>query len=519
VVALVLIIVCSNVANLLLSRAASRQKEFSVRLALGATRSRLVRQLLTESLLLSFAGGTLGILVGYWSRQLLPFAGNAQMDWRVLGFALTLCILSGVAFGLVPALRATGVNLSGGMKETSQHLSRRRTFLTKSLVVVQVTISLAVLIGAGLFLRTLQNLMNVQTGFNTRNLIVLTVNPRLNGYDAVRVGNLYRQLQEKLSAIPSVHSVAHSQQVLLSGGSSDTNMFIQGRPADGPERGGARDMFIMNVSPEFLETLEIPMVRGRNLDIRDTLPHALQVCLINETAARKYFPDDDPIGHRWGYSPEQSGDIEIVGIVGDTKYQGLRDDVPPTAFKPFAQETLTAATFEVRTAGDPVAIMKTAGEAVQQVDPDLPVARMTTQVDLIEQGVQQERFFAMSYALFGALALLLASIGLFGVMSYNVARRTNEIGIRMALGAEKSNVIEMVLGESLVMVLIGIALGIVGSVAAGRFIQTMLFGLASTDVVTISLAALLLIAVALVAGYIPARRAACVDPMIALHDE
>jgi predicted permease len=519
VVALLLVIVCANVANLLLSRGAARQKEISVRLSLGATRSRLVRQLLTESLLLSFIGGGLGILVGYWSRQLLPFASDAPMDWRVMSFSAILCVIVGVGFGLTPALRATGLNLSGAMQETSRNVSRQRTLLTKGLVVVQVAISLAVLIGAGLFVRTLQNLRSVQAGFNTRNLVVFGVNPRLNGYNASQVANLYDRLQQRLAAVPGIRGVAHSGNALLSGASSDTSMFIQGHPAAGPLRDGGWDLYTMTVSAEYLETLGIPMIRGRDLDVRDTLPNAPRVCVINETAARRFFPGEDPLGKRWGQSIEKSGEIEIVGIAADAKYENLRDPAPPTAFRPFAQQTTSAAAFVLRTASDPIAMMKATREAVHDVDPNLPIVRMSTQIDLIEQGVQQERFFALSYALFGVLALLLASIGLFGVMSYSVARRTNEIGIRMALGAGKRDVIEMVLNESLRMVAVGVVLGVAVALAAGRLIQTMLFGLKATDPATIGLAALTLVAVALLAGYLPGRRAARVDPLVALRYE
>jgi predicted permease len=518
VVGLMLLIVCANVANLLLSRASARQKEIAVRLSMGATRSRLVRQLLTESVLLSSIGGILGILVGYWSRPLLPFAPSAPLDWRVLAFTALLCIATGIAFGTAPALRATRVDLSGAMKEMSRSISRSRSTLSKSLLVVQVAISLVVLIGAGLFLRTLQNLRDVEVGFNTQSLVVFNVNPRLNGYDTVRVTSLYDQLHQNIKALPGVHAVAHSGDTLLSGNTSTTSMFIQGKPESSGPDGKGQNLWILNVSPEFFETLQIPMLRGRNLELRDALPKAPAVAVINETAAHKFFPNEDAVGKRFGNSVEQAGDVEIVGIVRDTKYDSLRDAPPPTAFRPFAQQNFGAA-FEVRVAGSLPSMIQAVRDAVQKTDPNLPLVRITTQSDLVSGRYDQERFFAMAYSLFGGLGLLLASIGLFGLMSYNVARRTNEIGIRMALGAERWDMVRMVLGESLMLVTIGVVVGVMTTLAAGRLIRTMLFGLAPTDPLTIGSAILLMLLVSAFACYLPARRASRVDPMTALHYE
>jgi len=519
VVALMLVIVCANVANLLLSRAAARQKEISVRLSMGATRFRLVRQLLTESHLIAFIGGALGILVGYWSRQLLPFAQTAPLDWRVFSFVASLCLFTGISFGLIPALRTTRVDLSGSMKETSRSVSRSRTFLSKSLLVAQVAISVVVLIGAGLFLQTLRNLRNVEVGFNTQNLVIFGVNPRLNGYDAARIGNVYDELHQSLKAIPGVRSVSHSQTTLLSGSTSQSSMFIPGKAPTGTTPGGGLTLWMMTVSPQFFESMEIPLVRGRVLDVRDTLPKAPPVAVINEATARQYFAGEDSLGKRFGFSLETNAEVEVVGIVRDTKYDNVRNEAPPTAFRPFPQQTTNSATFEVRATGSGASIMQSIREAVRQVDQNLPLIRMTTQAELVEGRFAQERFFAMSYALFGGLALLLAALGLFGLMSYNVARRTNEIGIRMALGAQKRDVIGMVLGESFIMVAIGIVIGIAGALAAGRLVRTMLFGLAPADGLNIALAIATMLVVSMLAGYLPARRAARVDPMIALHYE
>jgi predicted permease len=275
----------------------------------------------------------------------------------------------------------------------------------------------------------------------------------------------------------------------------------------------------MTVTPEFFDTLQIPLKRGRNLDIRDAMPKVPQVVVINEMAARKYFPGQDPIGKKFGYSPETTGEVEIVGVVGDVRYNSVRDDVPPTAFRPFPREAVAngRATFEVRVAGDPVQMQNSIRQAVQRVDANLPISNMTTQTELIEGRFNQERFFARAYALFAGLGLLLASIGLFGLMSYNVARRTNEIGIRVALGAQSREVMGMVLSESMFMVTVGIIVGIGAAISAGTLVSTVLFGLAPTDIVSIGTAVVTMVLVSALAAYLPARRAARVDPMIALH--
>jgi predicted permease len=509
VVALIMVIVCANVANLLLSRGAARQREISVRMSLGATRLRVVRQLLTESLLLSSAGGVLGVLLGYWARQLLPFASEAPMDWRVLTFTGVLSVVAAVAFGLAPALRATRLDLSGRMKESGRSVTRPRTLLTRALVVLQVGISLAVLIGAGLLLRTVRNLRQAPSGFDTRNLIIFSVNPARAGYDEKQAGRLFDDLQARLSAIPGVRAVSHSFPDLLAKQIVVTNMHLQA--------GTDHKVWDLQASPEYMSAMGFRLIRGRGIEGRDTLPNASSVSLINETAAKTFFPGEDPIGQRWGRSPQ--GETEIVGIFGDVKYEGLRDPAPPTVLEPFPHDTPFSASFEVRTADNLAGYMKAVREAVQSVAPNLPIVRMLTQSDFAEQGIEQERFFSLAFSLFGALALLLASIGLFGVMSYSVASRTNEIGIRMSLGAQKHEVVRMVLSESLWMIAGGVAAGLGAALAAGRLIRSMLFGLAPTDAVTIAVAVLTLSVVAVFAGYLPARRAARIDPMVALRYE
>jgi predicted permease len=516
VVTMVLLIVCANVANLLLSRATTRQKELSVRLSLGATRQRLIRQLLTESLLLASVGGALGIAVGYWGKQLLP--GNigqaAPIDWRILGFVLLLTGMTGIVFGIAPALRATGVNVNDALKSNSRGVVGSRSILGKSLLVVQVAVSLILLIGAGLFLRTLQNLRHVDVGFNPHNLALFRVNPQLNRYDEKRTNAVYRDLLERLGTIPGVRTVSFSQPALLSGSVNSTSIFVQGRTYSVSERGDSINRLV--VAPNFFGAMGIPMRAGRTFDSRDT-ETSQKVVVINETAARKYFPNDDPLGRRFGSSPETSSTLEIVGILSDAKYDSVRDAAPPTMYVPYLQTRTTSAVIALRTAGDPSRVMKEIRTVVGQVDPNLPVMDVSTQIEQVERRFLQEKIFAQAYALFGGMALLLAAIGLFGLMSYSVSRRTNEIGIRMALGAQRDHVLRVVLLESLILAVVGVVIGVGAALGLSRFLATLLFGLAPTDVLTIALAVAVMLAVSALAGYLPARRASRVDPMVALR--
>ncbi|HMB78546.1 MAG TPA: ABC transporter permease, partial [Vicinamibacterales bacterium] len=333
VVVLILLIVCANVANLLLSRATTRHREISIRLSLGATRGRLVRQLLTESLMLAAMGGALGVLVGRWGQQLLPGTPGqaAPLDWRVLSFVLGVTVLTGLVFGIAPALRATGMNVSGALKETSRSVAGSRSLLSKSLLVMQVAISLVLLIAAGLFLRTLQNLRNVDVGFNTRNLVLFRVNPSLNRYDEARTLTLYQEMSDRLRTVAGVRSVAISNVQLLSSSVNSTSIFVQGRTY---AKGQNDSINRLVMSPGFFETMEMPMRVGRSFTDRDD-QKAPKVAIINETAARKYFPNENPIGQRFGSSLEQAGQLEIVGVVRDAKYDSVRDAVPPTMYMPY----------------------------------------------------------------------------------------------------------------------------------------------------------------------------------------
>ncbi len=512
---LVLMIVCANVANLLLSKAGARGRELSVRLCVGASRGRLIRQMLTESLLLSAMGGGLALLLAYWSRGLLPFGLTPPLDGNVFAFTAGVSLMTGLAFGLAPALRATRLNLAGSLRDRSSGPGRSRSILTKSLLVLQVAISVVLLIAAGLFLGTLRNLRQVEVGFNTGNLLLVTVNPAILRYDQDRTDRLLDRIREGLLAVPGVQSVSLSDTALLSGSGWSTSIFVPGRDP-GKE---IPTVHMMTVSPGFFETVEIPILLGRGFKQSDTAGSPW-VAVINETAAREYFPEGSPLGRRFGFTGPKAEEIEVVGVIGDTKYYSVKEAAPPTVYQPHSQRPLQrSVTFEIRTAIDPRSTIPAAREAVRAADPELPLWGISTQSEVVERGFADERSFALAYSLFGGLALLLACVGLFGLMSYSVVQRTHEIGVRLALGARRREVIGMVLRESLWLVAVGVGLGLAGAFAAGRFISSFLFDLSPTDPVTWIAAVSLMFLVAAIAGYIPARRASRVDPLVALRCE
>jgi predicted permease len=541
VVGLVLLIACANVANLLLARATARQKEIGVRLALGASRWRLIRQLLTESVLLATLGGALGLLFAIWIKDGLlavsdwggsrMSALDPQLDLRVLGFTFALSLLTGIVFGIVPAWRATKVDVAPALKDSGRSSSSAsRSLLSRGLVVTQVALSLLLLVGAGLFLRTLLNLQRVEPGFNTRNLLLFGVEPGLIGYKDEKLAQLYQQMAERIEAIPGVQAVTFSRMTLLAQGGSSRSVYLRSALNATPDAEGrirpSGEGYIHQVRENFLEAMEIPLLAGRSLKAQDDV-RAPKVAVVNQTFANKYFPNENPIGKRFTFDSTKPDEVEIVGLARDAKYTRQRDEVPPTAYVAWRQElrSMSGATFEVRTAGDPSAPLGAIRQAVREVDGSLPLNNIKTQIEQANETLRMERLFARLVSLFGLLAQQLASIGLYGVMAYSVAQRTHEIGIRMALGASRRDVLKMVLRQGMTLTLLGVALGLAGAYVATKYLESlinlnqMLYGVKVNDPLTYSVIAVLLTVVALVACFIPARRATKVDPMVALRCE
>ena len=540
VVGLVLLIACANVANLLLSRAAGRQKEISLRVALGASRWRLMRQLLTESVLLAVVGGLLGILFAMWIKDGLIAVSlwggrgmtslEPRLDWRVLGFTLALALLTGLIFGLAPAWRSTRVDLTPSLKDSGRGSSAvHRSLLSRGLVVVQVALSLVLLVGAGLFVRTLLNLQRVDPGFNTENLLLFEVQPSLVGYKDEKLRQVYQHISERIEAVPGVHAVTFSRDGLLSQSSSSGGIFLREALSAPPDAEGriqpTGESYIHRVRENFFETMGIPLLAGRTFGPQDG-PNSPKVVVVNQTFANKFFPGQDAIGKRFTRDPDKPDELEIVGISRDAKYARQRDDVPPTMYSPQQQERpMNGAIFEVRTAGDPTAMVASVRNAVREIDANLPVQNVKTQVEQANETLRMERLFAKLLTLFAVLAQQLAAIGLFGVLAYTVSQRTHEIGIRMALGANRGSVLRLIVRQGMTLVVLGVVLGLAGAYVLTRYLESwislskMLFGVKVSDPLTYGVIAVLLTVVALIACYIPARRATKVDPLVALRYE
>jgi predicted permease len=524
-VSVVLLIACLNVANLLLARGATRQKEIAVRLALGAARSRLVRQLLTEGLVLSVLVGALGLFLARWGTDvLLGFLPHGQgrnvleveLDLRVLGFTLAVTLLAGLLFGLAPALHATRPNLIPALKNDSVLLGdgRHRWELRRLLVIMQVALSLVLLVGAGLFVRSLRNLRAVDDGYNVNQVVSLALDPAQTGYKIDQLRSFYAQLSERVAALPGVESNTFTRHVPISGGYSRYGITVPGyEPRPDEEMAVLQNL----IAPQFFETFGTPLLMGRDFNSQDT-PEAPKVIIVNDGLARYFFGSDNPLGRR--ITLENYKDLEIVGVVADAKYRNLKEAAPKTAYIPYSQyDTLGQRQLCVRTAGDASTLIGAIRQEVRSLDPNLPVFDVKTFAEQINQSVSRERLVALLSSFFGLFALMLASVGLYGVMAYSVTRRTREIGIRMALGARSGNVLWLVLRETLLLMVLGIAIGLPAALAATKLAEGLLFGLTATDPLTIALATFAMIAIAVLAGYLPARRAARVDPMVALRYE
>jgi predicted permease len=528
IVLLVLLIACANLANMLLARATARQREITVRLALGASRLRIVRQLLTESILLALLGGAAGILIGKWGSDLLmtlTFKGLArgplpvpltfQLDLRILGFTVLISFAAGILFGLAPALRATRTDLVSGLKESTSHVSgpRRRRTLNQFLVAAQVAASLVLLIAAGLFVRSFQKLATVELGFNPQ-VVQMRVTPPANYTDAQRDG-VWNALEEKLSSYPGVIASSSSLPGLFSHNNYYTVVSVEGTPPRRPS--GERDHDVaFFVRPGFFSTMGMPLLMGRDFGEQDQ-QNSANVAIINETMARRLFPNRNPMAQRVSLGGNVF--LEIVGVVKDAKYDSVLSAVPAMIYTPLAQLPFPAQTrfFAVRTA-DTGGISTRLLEVAQNIGPDLLVESRQL-IELVDESLMLQHLIARLTGLFGGLGLLLSCVGVYGIMSFTVTQRSNEMGIRLALGAQRADIIRLVLREAMLPVLGGSAIGLAVALSTTSLVASQLFDLASTDPVTISMAVLVMVAVALLAAYVPAHRASRVEPMVALRYE
>jgi predicted permease len=526
-VGIVLLIACANVAGLMLARASSREKEMAVRLALGAGRGRVIQQLLTESVLLSAAGALLGIFVAFWGAEGLssflsanwyhPMVIDLQPDVTVLAFTVAVALLTGIGFGLAPAFRGTRINVAPALKENAGSLSAashvgggRRFGLGSSLVVAQVALSMVVLIGAGLLLRTLEKLKSINPGFDTRNVLLFSVDPTLAGYKKENIQNVYDELDRRLAAVPGVVSASYSSDALLDGGLWTESIHVEGQPEK-----TTTDVQMLAAGPDFFETMRIALVKGRTLRAAD-MRSKQEVAVVNEAFVHKFLESRDVIGMHFGGTDKDDPQRQIIGVVADTKYDDMRKADEPTAYVPLKNGEVT---FVLRSATDPGALIPAVRHIVKEVDENLPVFGIRTQTQTIDRLLFGERLVARLSSLFGLLGLVLACIGLYGLLSYEVARRTREIGIRAALGAQRQDVLRMVIKQGLVLVVFGLIAGVMAAFAATRFLQSLLFGVKPTDPWTFTAVCALLIFVGALACYIPARRATRVDPMVALRYE
>jgi predicted permease len=527
--AVVLFIACINVANLLLARAAARAKEVGVRLSIGASRIRLVRQFLTESLVLSVLGGIVGVFLAWGASRALvlllaerreDFALAPGLDWRVMAFTAAVTFLTGIVFGLVPALRSTRVNLNDSLRDSGRvTASGGRLNLAKGLVIAQVALSLLLVAGAGLFLRTLWNLQSVGLGYAKEHVLMVTADGVSAGYKGPQLSNLWRDVTERLRALPGVQGATYSINGLFSGSESADEIDVEGfTPSKDNEKFSRFDM----VGPQYFSTVGIPMLLGRELGQQDTAASP-PVCVINEAFAKRFFNGRNPIGR---HITQKFGDtkkvMEIVGVAKNARDHRLRGEVPPRFYFPGDQGLQGPneyAIFEIRTAGDPAQMIAAVRKTILSVNEDLPVDGARPLVESVDRSNAQPRMVARLCSIFGVMALLLAATGLYGVLSYGVARRTNEIGIRMALGAGKGRVIQMILRETGVMITIGVVTGVVLTAIGVQLVKSKLYGLGALDPLAVTVAVAILGVVALIAGYIPAARAAKVNPTQALRHE
>jgi putative ABC transport system permease protein len=528
VVGFVLLIACANVANLLLARAAARQKEIAVRTALGARRWRIIRQLLTESMLLSVVGGAFGLLIGYWGVKALvalnedriPRAHEISLDWKVLLFTFGVSIVTGILFGIVPAIQTTKTDLHETLKEGGRNAAATtKQWIRSSLVVVEIALALAVLVGAGLLVKSFLHVQQVNPGFNPEGLLTMHLSLPMTKYsEAPQRANFYKQVINDVRSLPGVQSVGAVSVLPLSGGGSSGSFRIEGRdvPPGQSSPHGAR----WAATPDYFKTMGIPLIRGRYFEERDTA-EALPVAIIDQSLAQKYWPNEDPLGKRMVFEGTRDNPLwrEIVGIVGHVKHTDLEGESRAQYYMPHQQRPQPNMALVIRTPNDPNALAGSVRGIIKSVDSDLPVFRVRTMDQFVADSMTQRKFALLLICVFACLALLLSAIGLYGVMAYSVTQRTHELGLRMALGAQASDVLKLVVKQGMLLAVIGLGLGVVGAIFLSRLMKTMLFNVSATDPLVFVGIALTLAAVALLACFVPARRATKVDPMVALRYE
>jgi len=526
-VGLILSIACANIANLLLARAAARRREIALRLSLGAGRLRIIRQLLTESVLLAVFGGMLGVAFAVWGIRFLTlllangrdnFSLGAELNWHVLALVAALSLLTGMLFGLAPALQSTRADVVPALKESRTGEARGHRFgglgLSRILMVSQIAFTLLILVAAGLFVRTLSNLGSIQVGFNRENLLTFQLNARQAGHNDPEIVAFYNSLRTGFSAIPGIRAASLSNHPMIGMGTSGTGISVSGGPFE--------DSSILTVGADFFTTMQIPLLIGREIDERDRLG-APMVAVVNEAFARRGFGAGNPLGQRLTLKHLcQTCDIEIVGVSANTLYGNLKGKVAPTVYLPFAQGAwgpVQGMVYELRTSGNPLNYVQAVRDLVQRADQHLPLSNVKSQSEWIDQAISQEIAFARLCTAFALLALVIACVGLYGTMSYNVARRTGEIGIRMALGAQRSRVLWMVLREVVLLAAVGLTIGVPAALAASKLVESFLFRMKPNDPLALTGSVVTLVSAAILAGYLPARNASRIDPMVALrHD-
>jgi putative ABC transport system permease protein len=530
-VGFVLLIACANVASLLLTRSLARQKEVAIRSALGASRWRVVRQLLTESMVLSLLGGAAGLLIAYWGvpalvsalpqNQLLamPFLKTLSLDAGILAFSFALSLLTGLVFGLAPALQSSRLDLNEVLKEGGRNMSAGAGHrLRSAMVVTEIALAVVLLVGAGLMMKSLLRLLQTDVGFKTENLLTMSVVlPTAKFTEANQFVNFNDQLQERVRSLPGVSNAGTVDILPLNGGNT-TRFYIDGDPV--PPPGKEIEANMRFVSDSYFQTLGVPLLAGRMFDQRDT-PDKPSVVVIGKTIADRLFAGRDPVGRKIRYNSIQANPVEIVGVVGDVKITGLDEAVKPVLYYPYRQNPGPFANIVARTNGDPAALTAAVRNEIRNLETDAAILNVNTMDQMIAQTPASfmRRFPALLISIFATVALLLASIGIYGVVSYSVSQQTHYIGVRMALGASPSDILRMVLKEGLVLAVAGVLIGVVAALGLMRLLRTLLFEVSTSDVATFATVAGALFVVALVACYLPARRATKVDPLVALRYE